>query len=522
MPVPPPEASDNSERIDPAPRLVGWKEIATYLDKADRTVKRWGRDRGLPVHRVPGVANTSVYAYPIELDRWLESAHAVELTIPENTDEVELQENELVTGVPAIESLAALTVPVSPRTFWSPKRKWAIAFVAILLIAIGINAAIRISGGVSPTDRLSSFFAKKHRPSNSAAPLVTSDAEKKIARDYYLRGRYEWNQRTPESLNRALDLFTQAIVHDPNDAHAYVGLADTYDLLREYSTALDSEVFPRAIAAARKAVALDDSLAEAHRALAFAEMYGSWDFVDAEKEFRLAIALNPSDPQARRWYANAFAMPGRYTETLKQMDKAQELDPSSHSTLADKGWMLYNSGKTEEAIALLKEVERSAPEFRSPHFYLMLISLDLRDYPAYLSEGQLAAQSMDDPILKDIINFARAGYKRDGNQGLLEALYAKQKEYYQAGKLRATSLAKTCALQGKKQEALKLLEQAYDSHDTDVLSCLSHPDLLTLKDEPRYQMLVRRINFPGVSATTSQQDLAKIGSGPFNPITPQH
>jgi hypothetical protein len=94
----------------------------------------------------------------------------------------------------------------------------------------------------------------------------------------------------------------------------------------------------------------------------------------------------------------------------------------------------------------------------------------------------------------------------------LEALYAKQKEYYQAGKLRATTLAKTCALIGKKQEALKLLEQAYDSHDTDVLSCLSHPDLLTLKDEPQYQMLVRRINFPGVSATTSQQDLAKVGS----------
>jgi len=297
---------------------------------------------------------------------------------------------------------------------------------------------------------------------------------------------------------------------------------NSYNLLDDWGKIPPRDSFPKARAAAEKAIALDDSLAEAHRALAFAEMYGNWDFVDAEKEFRLAIALNPGDPQARRWYANAFAMPGRYTETLKQMDKAQELDPSSHTTLADKGWMMYNSGKTKEAIALLKEVEGSAPEFRSPHFYLMLISLDLRDYPAYLSEGQLAAQSMDDPVLKDIINFARAGYKRNGSQGLLEALYAKQKEYYQAGKLRATTLAKTCALLGKKQEALKLLEQAYDSHDTDVLSCLSHPDLLTLKDEPKYQMLVKRINFPGISATTSQQNLARISSGPFNPTTPQH
>jgi tetratricopeptide (TPR) repeat protein len=522
MPVPLPETSDDRERIDPAPRLVGWKEIAAYLDKADRTVKRWGRDRGLPIHRVPGIAKTSVYAYPVELDRWLESAHAAETISHEETEEIGSQGSGSVTGVPAVESSVAATVPVPPRTFWSAKRKWAIAFVAMLLIVIGIGAAIPISGGLQPTDLLSSFLAKKHRPSNSGTSLVTSDAEKTIARDYYLRGRYEWNHRTPESLHRALDLFTQAIVHDPNDAHAYAGLADTYNLLREYSTASDSEVFPRAIAAARKAVALDDSLAEAHRALAFAEMYGSWDFVDAEKEFRLAIALNPGDPQARQWYANAFAMPGRYAETLKHMDKAQELDPSSHTTLADKGWMLYNSGKTDEAIALLKEVERSAPEFRSPHFYLMLISLDLHDYPTYLSEGQLAAQSVDDPVLKDIINFARAGYKRNGDQGLLEALYTKQKEYYQAGKLRATTLAKTCALMGKKQEALKLLEQAYDSHDTDVLSCLSHPDLLTLKDEPKYQTLVRKINFPGVSAATSQQNLASIGSGHPNTKTPQH
>ena len=75
---------------------------------------------------------------------------------------------------------------------------------------------------------------------------------------------------------------------------------------------------------------------------------------------------------------------------------------------------------------------------------------------------------------------------------------------------------------GKKQEALKLLEQAYDSHDTDVLSCLSHPDLLTLKDELKYQTLVRKINFPGVSAVTSQQNLASIGSGHPNTTTPQH
>jgi tetratricopeptide (TPR) repeat protein len=258
--------------------------------------------------------------------------------------------------------------------------------------------------------------------------------------NFYLRGRYEWNQRTPASLHRALDLFTQAIVHNPGDARAYAGLADTYDLLREYSTDADSDAFPRAIAAAKKAVALDDSLAEAHRALAFAEMYGTWNFAGAEAEFRRAIALDPKDPQARRWFANALCVGGRYPEALAQMDKAQELDPTSRATLADKGWMLYNANRAQEGIELLKEVEQSAPEFYSPHSYLWQIGLDLRDYPSFLSEGQLAAESSGDAALLDTIASSRAGYERGGDRGLLQALYTKEKQYYAAGRLHAQLL----------------------------------------------------------------------------------
>jgi len=99
-------------------------------------------------------------------------------------------------------------------------------------------------------------------------------------------------------------------------------------------------------------------------------------------------------------------------------------------------------------------------------------------------------------VLKDIIASARAGYERDGERGLLNDLYAKQEEHYRAGKLMGTTLAKTCILMGKKQEALQLLEEAYDRHESNVLSCLSQPDLLTLRDEPKYKALVKRINFP--------------------------
>jgi tetratricopeptide (TPR) repeat protein len=495
MPSPHPDITESSDRSNSAPRLVGWKDIAAYLGKTERTVKRWGASRGLPVYRVPGRAKASVYAFPSELNDWLISSSA---TDPERVESASVPDSRETWLEPVKTQESGPSFSLNERTNQFSVMPWMRTAAAIIGLA-GVGLAVAIAAfsaaGASVPQRFRALFVRRQPSSASNSPAV-SESDKMIARDFYLKGRYEWNQRTPNSLNRALDLFTQAIVHDPGNAQAYAGLADTYDLLREYSTMSEGEAFPRAIAAAKKAVQLDDTLSEAHRALAFAEMYGSWNFNDAEKEFRRAIELDPKDAQARRWFANAFAVPSRYDEALSQLNKAQELDPSSNATLSDKGLLLANAGHTKEALDLLREVERSAPEFRSPHLYLMRISLATGDYPAFLSEGESAAEVANDAVLKDVIAAAQAGYKRDGGPGLLQDLYAKQKEYYIAGKLSGTWLAKTCVLMGRKQEALHLLEVAYARHETEVLSCLSHPDLLTLKDAPRYKALVSKIHFP--------------------------
>ena len=484
-----PSLPDSTEKVDAAPRLVGWKEIAAHLGKTERTVKRWGKTRGLPIHRVPGVAKTSVYAYPAELDRWLESASPFE---PDS--EPDIEEKPEIADTPAAASSAPTDSSVETHHGpWSAKRKWATALAAVVVFAVALDATARFTVGASAAGVARRFLAHRS-PSAQRSTVAVTDLDKSQANDFYLRGRYEWNQRTPESLNRALDLFTQAIVHDPNDARAYAGLADTYNLLREYTAAKDDDAFSRAIAAARKAVALDDSLPEAHRALAFAEMYGTWDFGNADKEFRRAIALNPNDSQARLWYANALSELGRFPEALDQMDKAQQLDPSSRSILADKGLMLYNAGRTQEGLGLLKEVEKSAPDFRSPHFYLMRIELNLRDYPGFLAEGERTAQAENDPAMEDVIASARAGYTHGGDRGLLNALYARERQYFREGKVHVAMFAATCVLMGKKQEALTILEDAYNQHDIEFLAILSHPDLRTLKDEPRYQALARKID----------------------------
>jgi tetratricopeptide (TPR) repeat protein len=471
-------------------RLDCWKEIAAYLGKVERTVKRWDVDRGLPIHRVPGGGRPSVYAYTAELDEWLKSTRAREPeAAAQASAEAAIQESAgTVFGATEVAAVVHSHVPKALALQSFLRRNWLLAFSGLLLAAAAGTAVF--SAVVRTTSQ--NVQAK----SGPAVSIAASGAEKSQARDLYMKGRYEWNQRTPDSLNRALDDFTQAIVHNPEYAQAYVGLADTYDLLREYSTMPDSEAYARAIAAARKAVELDDSLPEAHRALAFSEWWGKWDFRDGEREFRRTIELNPKDPVARKWYANVLAVQGQFSESLEQNEKAQELDPTSNSILADRGLMLFNSGKRDEGIALLKEVERSAPQFLSPHNYLMILSLELRDYPSYLEEGKKTAEIENDLALKDVIASAGAGYERDGERGLLNNLYAKQKEYYQAGKLWGTDLAKTCILMGKKQEALQLLEEAYNRHESDALSCLEQPDLLTLRDEPKFKALVKRMDFP--------------------------
>ena len=190
-----------------------------------------------------------------------------------------------------------------------------------------------------------------------------------------MKGRYYWSKRTPAALNLALEYFTQAIASDPDYAQAYVGLADCYNLLREYSVMPEEKAYPKAIAAARKAVALDSSLAEAHNSLAFDLFYGSLDAAGAEREFQRALSLDPNCQLAHHWYATYLMTVGRSREALEQIEIAQQLNSSSTSILADKGLILYYAGRTDEAIALLKQIRETDPSFLSTHRYLALIDL---------------------------------------------------------------------------------------------------------------------------------------------------
>jgi len=505
-------ASPDIENSDPTKALVSWKEIAVFLNRAERTVKRWERERGLPVHRVPGGERGSVFAYPNELADWLKGkAEELEVEDPTSHDRETTVGNETEATRPEAASQGNLDPTMGETT----SRNGMLGNARQLrFAAIGIAAALAGAGIYANFAQPLGDWIQRRLPAvagfgpvGSIRQVVTpvSDAEMSLAHDLYLKGRFDWNQRTPDSLNRALDDFTQAIVHNPNDAHPYAGLADTYEMLFIYGSRRDDDARERAMVAARKAAELDGSLSEAHRALGYA-LWRARNFAGAEKELNLAIQLDPKDPLAHLWLSNVLANQGKYDACLVEINKAQELDPASATILAMKGERLYLTGKKAEGIALLNASVRSEPTLSIAHLYLAEIEYQERNYPVYLRESQAAAESRNDAWLMDVTEKLSAAYARDGERGLLNAEFAVQESCsaprYSWEEVSRTRKAVECLNMDRRPEALQLLEEADANQEKEFQDFRAafnssppqevHRLASKLADDPRFQALMKQ------------------------------
>lgn len=316
------------------------------------------------------------------------------------------------------------------------------------------------------------------------------------AEEFYLKGRFYWEKRTPDDLNKAVDYFTQAIVHDANCAPAYVGLANCYNLLREYTLMPASEAYPRALASAKRAVELDDQSSEAHASLAFALFYGMWDAANADREFRRAIELNPNNAVAHHWFATYLAAVGRHSESLVEIERAQALQPASKAILADKGNLLWSAGQRDAGVSLLKQLAATEPDFVSPHRYLKNAYFAAGDYANFLTEWKKEAILMKDNSTLKVVDAAEKGYADGGPQGMLQNMRALEKKLYDRGVQLPYALAQTNSLLGNKQEALQFLKIAYDKHDESTIQIEADPAFDNLHDEPAYKELVAQPGFP--------------------------
>jgi TolB-like protein/Tfp pilus assembly protein PilF len=261
--------------------------------------------------------------------------------------------------------------------------------------------------------------------------LTRRDTSNPEAYDFYLRGRYDWNKRTGESLKKSIKFFNQAIEQDPNFALAYAGLAATYVLFPIYSAGPPLEYSPKAKAAAKRALEIDDTLAEAHTSLAYVLFLYDWNFAESNREFQRAIELNPNYPTAHEWYGVTLGDMGRFDEGIAQLNRAQELDPLSLIISLDLGVVYIDARQYDKAIEQLRKTIELEQGFYSAHKWLGIAYEAKGSLPEAIAEYRKAQELNDDPQVLALLGHAYAiSGKRDEALKILDQLRESSKQRY--------------------------------------------------------------------------------------------
>jgi TolB-like protein len=616
--------SPRTENAETAKTLVSWKEIAVFLNRAERTVKRWERERGLPVHRVPGGERGSVFAYPDELTDWLKGKSQ------------ELEADDLAPVDPALDSAAQPSAaaaetapapaPARQRRTVSPARvaAWVLplALTAALILylsgghtdsrvtAVGdhdsANAGARdpaldsvavlpftnaggdpssdylsdgiteslignlahipqlkvrsrdsvfrlkgkdievqqagselgvsevvsgrvtveannievsaeltnvqdnteiwgnrytgkISGLIQLQEQIAGDVAERLRSTLSSADkqLVTRQGTQNMeAYTLYLKGRYGWNRRDRASLKAAIPYFDQAIANDPEYALAYSARADVYSVLPYFGDS-PAEDFPKASIAAREALRLDPTLGHPHAILGSIEMAYDWDFAGGEAEFRKAFAIDPNDATAHQWFAECLGMiGGREQEALKEIDLAHALDPTSLVIPRVKGSVYVAARRFDDAIAVCQTLLAENPTYALAHDCLAYAYWGKRMYPQVIEQWKMFGETSgnrDDTELGDAME---RGFRSAGWRGaLVEGIQVRLRQR-QVGYMSPYLIARFYADLGDKEKAFQWLNTGYSEHDFLLRELNTAFEMDSLRSDPRYAELVRKVGLP--------------------------
>jgi len=333
--------------------------------------------------------------------------------------------------------------------------------------------------------------------------IAARPTENSEAHQLYLKGRFFWNKRTGNDLKKSIDYFQQASAIDPNYALAYAGEADAYVFLPGYTAGAPQDCYPKAMAAAKKALELDDALAEAHTTLALALWYYDFDFAQANKEFQRAIELNPNYATGHQQYGNnTLSALGRFDDAIAEGKKAVDLDPLSLVINADLGVNYCYARRYDDAIAQLRKTIEMDPGYYFAHINLAQVLEMKGARDAAIAEYQKARALNDDPA---VLGYLGRVYGFSGNktetQKILEELKKLSKERYVSD----YSFALVYIGLGDKEEALRWLEQSYqDRAGSDVGWIRVDPLLDPLRNEPRFEALAEKI-VPAAEFRASQK-----------------
>jgi len=314
----------------------------------------------------------------------------------------------------------------------------------------------------------------------------------------YLRGRYHWNKRTPDDSKKSVEYFQQAIDTDPTYALAYAAMAEAYILIPGFGIESQAEYYARARAAATKALEIDESLAEAHNALAAVLKGQDWKFSEAEAEWRKAIELNPNYASAHQWYGEFLVSMGRNRDALAEMRRAQELDPLSLIINGILGMTLSQNGLHEEALVQLKKTLEMDPNFPRTHIYLAEVYQNMGRFDEAADEfaklfvmGGGGSPEQGAQLASLVKRAARIAGEKGYSRAMAELLSSDLR----GARTPASVLAGFWGRAGEPDKAFAILEKAYLEHDDSVVM-LKAPRMDSLKGDPRYKDLLRRVGLP--------------------------
>ncbi len=317
------------------------------------------------------------------------------------------------------------------------------------------------------------------------AQIVKHYTENTDAYNLYLKGRYFWNMRTGEGLNKAIEYFEQAIQKDPKYALAYTGLADSYTLLPWYGDWMPKEAYPKAKETVLKALELDDMLGEAHISLAAYHWYGDWDWAAAEKEFKRGIELSPRYPTGYQWYGGYMGDMGRFDEAVAELKKALDLDPLSLIINLNLGDYLFCARRLDEAIDQFKKTIEINPQFGPAYAVLGRAYLMKRMFKEAIKEFQ----KNNDPLLV-------YAYEASGNRAEALRIYEEWIKRSSQQRIEPVVMAFVYFGAGKTDLIFEALERGYQERHPRLLDFIKDPTIDGIRQDPRFKALLKKMNMP--------------------------
>jgi DNA-binding winged helix-turn-helix (wHTH) protein/Tfp pilus assembly protein PilF len=309
------------------------------------------------------------------------------------------------------------------------------------------------------------------------------------AHEEFLQARNYWKQRTAEALTHAVDHFNLAIEQDPGYAEAHAGLANCYVVLPLLSTVPTTDTYLKARQEAQKALALDDSVAEAHLAMAEVKLYSDWNFAGAELEFRRALELDSNDAQAHQWYAEFLSLMGRHPEAIAEIHVAQHLDPLAMIIHHQAGQIYQNARMYPEAFMEYRKTLMIEPGF-GPTYAAMMLAFRRQGRYRESVEAQRQADLYWDPggtAIEDLKRMADASAR--GKQAYLHAAF----EFNQKHPSTAYNAAFDYALLSEDSEALHQLQKSLEAREPQIINLLNDPEFDHLKANPQFEAIVKKV-----------------------------